>query len=269
MGRSGTRGGLYRFLILLLCLAAIGFIGTEVFQTEKFTIISSGNLDKDVIINLSGISYGDNVFKINRELVKSRIESSAPFPVVQAISIKLPDEVIISVEGRNPIAIIPYLSSYLVIDVNGFIMDILRQDNQPALPIIEGIHIANLTKGSLLEVSKSDNYRYKILTRMLEAVDEWEMTELIEVLSLDTPDDISLHTRDGVQVKIGQATDLERKLSWLQSEAYAEVLVRDQEGVLDVSVPGKAVFRPDAPGEEDRDEENTDEEPLADEEPEE
>lgn len=257
MSRSGTRSGFYRFMVLLLCLAAIVFIGTEIFQVEKCTVVGSNTLDKDVIINISGISKGDNIFKIDKKLVKSRIEGSAPFPRILGISIKLPDEVLISIEERTPVALIPYLSSYLVIDESGFILDIIKEDNVPSLPIVEGIHITRLTKGSLLEVSESDNYRYKILTVMLEAVTEWEFGELIHTISLNNPDEISLLTRDGISVYVGQAVELDRKMGWLDSEAYTKVLQSEQEGSLDVSVPGKAVFHPDPVEEEESEEEGS------------
>ncbi len=245
MGRSGTRSGFYRFMVLLLSLAAIVFIGTEVFQVEKCTVIGSHTLDKDVIINISGVSKSDNIFKIDKKLVKSRIEGSAPFPKVLGVTIKLPDEVIISIEERIPVALIPYLSSYLVIDGSGFILDITKEDSVPNLPIVEGVHVTSLTKGNLLEVSKSDNYRYKVLTVMLEAIIEWGSIEQIYSISLDNPDEISLLTRDEISIYVGQAVDLDRKLGWLNSEAYTKVLQNEQEGSLDVSVPGKAVFHPD------------------------
>lgn len=256
MGRSGTKGGIFRFMILLLCLAAIVFIGTEIFQVEKFTVIGSNAIDDDVIINMSGISYGDNVFKINRKQVKSRIESNSPFPVVQAVSIKLPDEVIISIEERIPVAVIPYLSSYLVIDTGGFVLDIIKQDSKASLPIVEGIHISSLKKGSMLNVSESDDYQYKILTRILEAVAEWEAGDLIQTVFLDNPDDIFLLTRDGIKVTIGQAVELDKKMGWLKSEAYTKLLQGEQKGILDVSVPGKAVFHPDPLDQEDTDDDS-------------
>ncbi|MDD2503657.1 MAG: FtsQ-type POTRA domain-containing protein [Clostridia bacterium] len=260
MSRSGTRSGLYRFMVLLLCLTAIVFIGTELFQVEKCTVIGSQTLDNDVIINMSGIYYGDNIFKVDKRLVKNRIEGSAPFPMVHSVSVRLPDEVVISVEERTPVAVIPYLSSCLVIDVNGFILDIVKEDEQSTLPIVEGIHITRLKKGSLLEVSESDNYRYKILTRILESITEWETGGLIRIINLDNPDEITLLTRDVIQVYLGQAVELDRKMGWLHSEAYTQVLQSDQEGKLDISVPGKAVFHPSPAKEEGLDEENFGEE---------
>ncbi|HHY82704.1 MAG TPA: FtsQ-type POTRA domain-containing protein [Clostridiales bacterium] len=245
MGYNGTRKRILMFLILLVCIAAVVFIGTEVFQVENIVILGSGTLDDDVIINLSGISYGDNIFKINKEKVRQRIEGNAPFPMVQAISIRLPDEVIIAVEERVPAAVIPYLSSNIIIDSSGFILDIVKQTNELSYPTIEGMHISRLIKGSVLETAESDSYKFKIMIRMLEAIAKWEIGSMIQTIYLDDPDHVELVTRDDVHVTLGQALELDRKLGWLQSDAYTEVLNRDEKGTLDVSVPGKAVFHPE------------------------
>lgn len=261
MVRNGTSKGIFMFLILLICFAAIVFIGTEVFQVENIEVICSGALDKDAIINTSGISYGENIFKISREKVKQRIESSAPFPVVEGISVKLPDEVLIIVEERVPAAIIPYLSSHITVDSSGFVLDIVKQTLEPSYPVVEGISISRLTKGRPLEVAQDGIYKQKVLIRMLEALEQWDVIDMILTMSMDDPDDIFLTTRDGIRIKLGQAVELDRKLGWLKSTAYAEVLQKGEAGVFDVSVPGKAVFYPQSLSEEQEgEEEQTDEE---------
>jgi cell division septal protein FtsQ len=244
MAGNGTRNGFLMFLILLICFAAIVFIGTEVFQVENIIVICSGALDENVIIGTSGISYGDNIFKINREQVKRRIEGNAPYPIVEGISINLPNKVHIIVEERVPTAVVPYLSSYILVDSSGFIMDITKQTQEPSYPVIEGISISRLTKGSTLEVAQDGNYKKKVLIRMLEALEQWNITHMIKTMYLDNPDDIILVTRDEIQVKLGQAIELDRKLGWLKSTAYTEVLQKQEIGTFDVSVPGKAVFHP-------------------------
>lgn len=243
MDNKGTSRGFLLFLMLLISLAAIVFLGTEVFQVKKITVYCGDELEKDVIINLSGVSLGDNIFKISREKVKKRIESNSPFPVVETISFRLPDEVIIAVEERSPAALIPYLSSHIVIDTNGFILDIIKQRETTQYPVIEGIRLRNLTKGSLLESVDSDNYKRKVLIHLLEEIREWDIGGMLELINLEDPDSIILLTRDQVTVSVGQGVELDKKLGWLKSEAYTEVLARTEKGVLDVSVPGKAVYR--------------------------
>ncbi|NLU35453.1 MAG: FtsQ-type POTRA domain-containing protein [Clostridiales bacterium] len=244
MARNGTKKGILMFLILLICFAAVVFIGTEVFQIKNIIVTCSGSLDENAIINASGINPGDNIFKISREQVRKRIESSPPFPVVEGISLKLPDEIHIIVEERVPAALVPYLSSYIMIDSSGFVLDIFKQTHDPSYPVVEGVAISKLTKGSPLELDQNGNYRQKVLIRLLESLEQWEVIDMIAVIYMDNPDDILLVTRDEIRVKLGQAVDLDRKLGWLKSDAYAEVIAKGEPGILDVSVPGKAVFNP-------------------------
>ena len=241
---SGTRRGILMFLVLLICLAAIVLIGTELFQVENISVTGSAALDEGVIISTSGISYGDNILQISKDQVKKRIESNPPFQIVEGISITLPHDVHIMVTERVPAAVIPYLSSHILVDSSGFILDILKQAQQTIYPVVEGVSISKLTKGTTLEPAGEGSYQQKILVRMLQALEEWDINQMIQTLDLDNPDDIVLITRDGIRVKLGQAVELDRKLGWLQSAAYTEVLQRDEAGVFDVSVPGKAIFHP-------------------------
>lgn len=248
MGRArvwnGTRRGILMFLILLICLAAIVLIGTEIFQVKNISVMGSVALDKDAIINTTGITYGDNIFQINKGQVEKRIESNAPFPIVEGISIKLPHDVHIMVTERVPAAVIPYLSSHILVDSSGFILDIVKQTQQPTYPVVEGLSVSNLTKGTTMELAEGGSYQQKILVRMLEAMEEWEVIHMIQTMYLDDPDDIVMITQDGIQVKLGQAVELDRKLGWLQSVAYTEVLHKNEAGIFDISVPGKAIFHP-------------------------
>jgi len=244
MARNGTKKGILLFLILLICFAAIVFIGTEVFQVKNIIVTYSGTLDENAIINASGINFGDNIFKINKEQVKQRIENSPPFPIVEGISFKLPDEVQIIVEERVPIALVPYLSSYILIDSNAFVLDIIKQTQNPPYPVIEGLTISRLSKGSILELDQNGDYRQKVLIQLMESLKEWSIIDMVSAINMDNPDDIILFTKDEISVKLGQAVELDRKLGWLKSDAYTEVIEKEEPGTLDVSVPGKAVFNP-------------------------
>ena len=150
MGRNGTSKGIILFLVLLLCLTAIVLLGAGVFQVKKITVISGGTLSEDVIINLSGISRGDNIFKISKAKVKKRMENNPPFPVVQCISFRLPAEVVLVVRERVPVAVIPYLSSHIIIDGSGFVLNIVKQQDDEPYPVVEGVPVTSLTRGSLV-----------------------------------------------------------------------------------------------------------------------
>jgi cell division protein FtsQ len=255
MGKNRTNRNILIYLALLLALAATVFIGTEIFQIDKITVTGSETVDKDVIISLSGITYGQNIFKISRSLVTSRIEENPPYLIVASIGFKLPDEVVIAVEERKPTAYIPYLSSFIVIDVRGFILDIIKQFPDPDLPQIQGIGIKNFTKGTHLAAADRDEYKERILFRLLEAVDKSDTIGSVSVLNVEDPDNIRVITREGYDVFLGQALELEKKLSWLKSEdGYGKIVEAGVPGILDISVADKMVFRPEAQSNEDDEE---------------
>ena len=232
MGRNGTSKGILLFLVLLLCLTAIVLLGAGVFQVKKITVISGGTLSEDVIINLSGISRGDNIFKISKAKVK------------KSISFRLPAEVVLEVRERVPVAVLPYLSSHIIIDRSGFILDIVKQRDDEPCPVVEGVPLTSLTKGTLLSAGEHESYKEKMLLRLLGEIDKWKVGGLLKGIGLENPDDILLTTKDGIQVQIGQAVELDKKFGWLKSEAYQSVLKNGKGGTLDVRVPDKAVYRP-------------------------
>jgi cell division protein FtsQ len=245
MGRNGTSKGILLFLVLLLCLTAIVLLGAGVFQVKKITVISGGTLSEDAIINLSGITRGDNIFKISKAKVKNRMENNPPFPVVQSISFRLPAEVVLVVRERVPVAVIPYLSSHIIIDGSGFVLNIVKQQDDEPYPVVEGVPVTSLTRGSLLSTGEHESYREKILLRLLGEMDKWKVGGMLKGIGLENPDNIVLTTKDGIQVQIGQAVELDKKFGWLKSEAYQSVLKNGKGGTLDVRVPDKAVYRPE------------------------
>jgi len=259
MGKNRTSRNLLIYLALLLALAAMVFIGTEIFQVDKITVTGSGTVDKDVIIGLSGITYGQNIFKVSKSLAASRIEENPPYLMVNSIGFKLPDEVVISVEERKPSAYIPYLSSFVVIDAGGFILDIIKQFPDPDLPQVQGIGVKSFTRGTPLAAADRDQYKERILYRVLEAVDKSGTAANISVLDFEDPDNIRVITREGYDILLGQALELEKKLSWLKSpEGYGKVLEAGVPGTLDIRVADKMVFRPADPDETDETDETDD-----------
>ncbi|HOB20730.1 MAG TPA: FtsQ-type POTRA domain-containing protein, partial [Candidatus Atribacteria bacterium] len=179
MKGHGTRLGILMILILLVCITAIVILGTDTFSIKKITVSGSNAADTNVIINTSNISYGDNIFKINRALVKQRIENSPPYPIVLSILLKLPDEVEIKVQERTPAAIVPYLSSNILIDKTGFIIDIRKQQEEAGSPSVEGVIIQSFTKGYKLKLIESESFKLRVLLNLLESIYKLEVNDIL------------------------------------------------------------------------------------------
>lgn len=247
MTKYGTSRGIWLFIGLLSLLLAMVLTGAEIFQVDKISVLSSKTVDNDVIIRLSGIRIGENILKVCRQAVKSRIEGSPPYLRVQAVSLKMPNQVIIEVSERTPLAVIPYLSSDIVIDAEGFVLDIHRRPSEPEHPSVLGLKITGLTRGQPLSASDADQYRVRLLLKLLDALEETQTAEGILTIDLRAPEDIILTTREGYPVYLGQALDLSRKLAWLRSDGYRQVLSQNILGELDIRQAGTMIFRPIIP----------------------
>ena len=65
------------FLIFILLLAVTGvfYLGTESFQIKKITVIGNEIIDEKEIIKRSGISFNQNIFKLDKEIVERGLKA--------------------------------------------------------------------------------------------------------------------------------------------------------------------------------------------------
>jgi len=240
MSNIGRKKGFLVFLVLLMALVCMVFIGAELFQIKKVTVFGNEKLVYNDIIKLSGIDYGCNIFKVDKQLVEKRLESN---PYIEVISIlpNYPDELIINIRERKPAAIIPYLGSYIIIDDHGIILEIQKELEEFQYPIIRDLRVKSFVIGRELVVENS--YQLKVLYRLLEGIDEEGIQDQISEIILKDTEDIFLISKSGMKIRMGQAVDVHNKLRWLTVDEFAEMEDTIKNGILDVSVASKPVIK--------------------------
>jgi len=141
--RSGRRS--LWFLKVLLTgalLSGIGFLGymayerfiaSDIFKLEK--IFVEGNLytERERVISLSGIKIGANVFSVD---LRSAAERVASDPMIRdaVVSRRLPNAILISIEEREPIALVSMDRIYAV-DGEGVLLPPIPPEKMPSLPV--------------------------------------------------------------------------------------------------------------------------------------
>lgn len=232
------------FLIFILLLAVTGvfYLGTESFQIKKITVIGNEIIDEKEIIKRSGISFNQNIFKLDKEIVEERIES-VPYLEVVSIRPNYPDEVVITVHERKAAAIIPYLNSYFIIDKDCYIMEIVNEIEEVLYPLVQDMEVRSFVVGKKLVAE--EEYQVKVLSKILESIYQLELENQVSEIIISNPDDVQLILTDGIRTRIGQAIEMDKKLIWLKSEKLKEVCKGLTGGILDLSAPSKPVFYPD------------------------
>lgn len=242
MKNSKTKLHMFLILLLLLALTGMVYIGTDSFQVKEITVIGNEKIDKADIVKKSGISHEENILKLDKKLIKDRIQGD-PYLEVVSIKTSYPHEVIIEVKEKQAAAIIPYLNSYFTIDKECYILEIAKDIGDIQHPLVQDVPVKSFVVGKKLVAE--EQYKLNALMKILESLYSLELDSEISEIIMTDPDDIYLILTDGIQVRLGQALDTEQKLSWLESAEIKDVCRGLVGGILDITAPSRPVFYPE------------------------
>ncbi len=239
--KNSRKSGLLLLLFLLASFVGVVYIGTEMFQVKTIAVIGNQQIGYDEIEKMSGVYIGQNIFKVDRAAVEERIESN-PYIDVLSVDFNYPDEVIINVKERTPAAVIPYLGSFVVINDEGYVLEICGDMNDIAYPLVQGLTIKGCSKGKVIAVV--DSYQIKALRNLLMEIYRQELQDTISEILMDDPYDIYMISRKGTTIRLGQAAELKDKLKWLRTPNFEQIDNSNINGLLDISVASQAIFKP-------------------------
>lgn len=122
-------------ILALLIVAILCAMFSPLFNIKKIEVQGNEIISKNEIISLSQIQLEENTFKLNKSQIKKQIKENA---YIQSVIIvrKLPSEIVIKVEERKPAYLLEYAGSYIVIDKQGYMLEI--KNEKMNLPVIQG-----------------------------------------------------------------------------------------------------------------------------------
>lgn len=122
-------------ILALLIVAILCAMFSPLFNIKKIEVQGNEITSKNEIISLSQIQLEENTFKLNKSQIKKQIKENA---YIQSVIIvrNLPSEIVIKVEERKPAYLLEYAGSYIVIDKQGYMLEI--KNEKMNLPVIQG-----------------------------------------------------------------------------------------------------------------------------------
>jgi len=209
--RKRRRRVVFFRLVLLLTLIVIAI--SYAFKADFFTIgliNIEGNsvLTNNLIVNASRINLGENIFRIKTSDSKNEIES---LPYIKNVRIKrkLPDTINIAIEERVAVVQIKTLANYILIDDEGFILEIIdnRVDN---LPCFVGFEIKDIKPGT--NINQND-----LGLKVMDFVSEEDVLRILKKANTLTyaSDEINIELIDGISVAFGPLVNVKYKLRLL------------------------------------------------------
>ncbi len=144
---------LLRFLIIAaLITGTVQFLRSDFFTVTKVIVDGNGYYTASQVFQISNIQTGNNIFATKTDEGRANLLAD---PYIKYVSIKkeLPGTIHITVEERVEYAVVPYGEQYVLIDDTGMVLRI--SDQEPALPLLEGMTIIDMTPGQPLNVEES------------------------------------------------------------------------------------------------------------------
>lgn len=206
-----------KWTILLLALAGsiMFFITTPLFNISDIQVIGSQKINSSVILNLSQVQIGENIYKYNKNQIRQNIKQNAYIDTV-TIKRKLPNIIQISVVERTATYMLELESGYAYINNQGYILEISGQNIY--LPIIKGFCT---DKESIVEGNRlcgEDLNRLEMVLKIMDCAINNELSELITEIDIsDKLNYILILETEGKKVYLGDASNITTRILYLKA----------------------------------------------------
>lgn len=235
---------LFVFIILTGVLAAV-IVFSPLFLLSDIRVNALTHYSPDDIREKSGLEEGENalryiggsvqhVLSFRMGKVETQVES-LPWVKSAEIRYQIPGTVHITVTERNAIAWVRYMGDYLLVDEQGYVMEV-SSALDGSYPEIRGVRLDKYTLGKEIETEKPEKLEWLVaLLKSLELVDDDPYHRLGEVLDwVDFLQDrelfLSLDGRITAKVKLDD--ELTYRLSYLK-ELYYNYIKPEERGMID------------------------------------
>jgi len=150
------------------------------FRLKKVSVQGNRLLSETLVLDMSGIQIGCNIFLINVATVKRRLEEH--YLVRRAdVGRRLPSSLVISIEERNPTALLE--NDRGTLDDDGVLLPPLPSELRSDLPLLSGIESGSEEYGDTL---RSEKVRWAI--SFIREIAEAQPTAPFEVSEVDVSD---------------------------------------------------------------------------------
>ncbi|MBP0972247.1 MAG: FtsQ-type POTRA domain-containing protein [Oscillospiraceae bacterium] len=209
--RRRTRRHTTYFALVAVLVVGIGIAlsMTLFFNITDIVVINETDVPDDQIIALSGISYQDNLVRLDSAIAAEKVRMHVAYAEKVTVSRIFPSTVEIKVEKAEPVANISQSYGYLLVSASNRVLEELKGAPREGLIIITGYNPAQGTIGMVLK--SEDEKRDNVLKTLTAAVSECK-NEQIKSIDMTDQSDILVQFGDNVTFHMGTSADAVYKL---------------------------------------------------------
>lgn len=206
------------FTFLFFCVLLIGgftyFLISPVFNIKYIEVINNQNITKEQIINSSGITVNNNMFKISIKEAENKLLENSYIESVD-ITRKPFDKIQIDIKERIATLMLEYGNSYVYINNQGYILEISTLKLQA--PILAGYvtPLDQIVPGNRL--NKEDLERLKVVLNIMESANTNGIDNLISKIDIKSKKDfiLTIESEDKI-VYLGECLDLSTQMLFVR-----------------------------------------------------
>ena len=226
--------------VLLLAAALALLLVNVVFVVRQVQVVGGGSIAAEDVLRVSGIRMGARLSAVDAEYVREHVEDDGRLAFV-SLERRLPDRLILTVRQRTKDALILQGGKVLVLDSDGYVVEITDRLPEAGIPYVTGLKPSGYQLGRQLDATDG---RVACMKAVVEAAKARGATAYISEVNLSDTNDLRVITRTGMTVLLGDSGNMENKMIWMAG-ALADLEARGETiGRLDVASGSKADYLP-------------------------
>ena len=190
------------FFILLVVAAAYILLQSPIFEIRTITVQGNRQLTPEEIIKFSGITTGNNIFKINISDAEKKL-NMVPLLKSTEVERKFPQTIVIHVEERQAVALLAVKNSFIKVDSEGVYLQ--KGQMASALPVITGLNCEMDGPGKPVKA--------QYLAQALAILPEMSrmLVQKLSEIHISDGGQVTLYTIDGIQGRMGLPEEMKYK----------------------------------------------------------
>lgn len=238
---SGQERRMIKLLLMLAAVCALVIlVRGRIYVLREIEVTGNSKKSVSEIAGRSGLQLGMNIFNVDEREVERNLLTD-PYVELLKVRVELPDTVVLEVRERSACAAINCAGVILLTDQEGYILERLTGVPQDGnFVVVSGMDVSIGHQGNAIESGVPG--QKAAMSAVLQAIHESGMEREISELNVADMDNLYLVSDNGIQVLLGDETNLNDKFAWMR--AVMDRLKQDgvMSGVLDLSSGKNAVY---------------------------
>lgn len=195
--------------LLLVILSAIIMFLTPIFNITRVTVSGNSRISSDVILNVSGVKTGDNIFSLNSGRIRKKVSA---LPYIESVKIvkSYPDRVKIQVTEGVVAAYIENGEKVVGINESGVVLcNTSAYAAETGAPIVTGFTVTKNTMGETVLVKEKADF--DIFLKFIRTFKEYGLMDRLTSFDISDNDYIVFWFEDKLKVEFGDTSHFENK----------------------------------------------------------